>query len=180
MAKQEIPPTRNSLELRKRLKKKKPNFARQESWRYKRLKKNWRRPKGLDNKVRRKIKGWPPSVSTGYRGPKITRGMHPSGFQEVLTHNAEKLEEIDRKTHAIRIARTVGKRKRVKILVEARKRKIRVLNLKEAKEKAEEEKELLEEREDEEKPEKEQITEKKKTKRPRRKARKPKGSAETR
>ena len=57
---------------------KKPGFERQESWRYKRLKPNWRRPKGIDNKMRRKIKGWPATVNVGYRGPKVVRGLHPS------------------------------------------------------------------------------------------------------
>jgi len=144
-----------ALELRERVKKKKPRFVRQESWRYKRLSESWRRPRGLDNKMRRKIKGWPPTVNVGYRGPKVARGLHPSGYKEVLLYNAEELKEIDPKTQAVRIAHSVGKRKRARILVEARKRKITVLNIKEAKEAVEEEKELTEERK-EEKPEKEE------------------------
>ena len=139
-----------ALELRERVKKKKPSFVRQESWRYKRLSQSWRRPRGLDNKMRRKIKGWPPTVNVGYRGPKVARGLHPSGYKEVLAYNTKDLEEIDPKTQAIRIAHTVGKRKRAKILVKARKRKITILNLKEVKEVVEE-KELTEEKEKEEK-----------------------------
>ncbi|RLI13960.1 50S ribosomal protein L32e, partial [Candidatus Bathyarchaeota archaeon] len=120
-----------AVELRRRVKKKKPDFVRQESWRYKRLKENWRRPRGIDNKMRRKIKGWPVTVSVGYRGPKVARGLHPSGYKEVLVHNAEELKKINPKTEAVRIAHAVGKRKKARILVEARKRKIRVLNFKE-------------------------------------------------
>jgi large subunit ribosomal protein L32e len=157
MKKQESTTREKTLELRGRVKKKKPKFARQESWRYKRLKENWRRPRGLDNKMRRKIKGWPPTVNVGYRGPKVTRGLHPSGYKEVLIHNAEGLEKIDQKTQAIRIAHTVGKRKRAKIVTEARKRKIIILNLKEAKEVAKEE-ELVEKKEEEEKLEKKEET----------------------
>lgn len=118
-----------ALRVRARIKKKKPDFVRQESWRYDRLKESWRRPKGIDNKMRRKIKGWPATVNVGYRGPKAARGLHPSGYEEVLVYNVEQLKKVDSKTQAVRISRTVGKRKRTQILLEARKRKITVLNL---------------------------------------------------
>jgi len=169
MKKQESTTREKALELRGRAKKKKPKFARQESWRYKRLKENWRRPRGLDNKMRRKIKGWPPTVSVGYRGPKVARGLHPSGYKEVLIYNVEGLEKIDQKTQAIRIAHTVGKRKRAKIITEARKRKITILNLKEAKEVVKEEKELVEKKEEEEKLEKKEETKEAETEKPKQK-----------
>jgi large subunit ribosomal protein L32e len=133
-----------TLEIRKRVKSKKPKFVRQESWRYKRLKENWRRPKGIDNKMRRKIKGWPQTVNTGYRGPKAARGLHPSGYGEVLVYNVGDLKKVDPKTQAIKIAHTVGKKKRAQILAEAKKKRIVILNIKEVKEVkefAEEEKE---------------------------------------
>ena len=143
-----------ALRVRKRLKRKKPIFVRQESWRYDRLKENWRRPRGIDNKMRRKIKGWSSTVNVGYRGPKAVRGIHPSGYEEVLVHNAEELKGINPKTQAVRIAHTVSKRTRAKILVEARKKKITVLNPGEMEEKVEEKKE--EEQVTEEKKEKEE------------------------
>jgi large subunit ribosomal protein L32e len=139
-----------ALKLRKRVKAKKPNFVRQESWRYVRLKENWRRPHGLDNKVRKRFKGWPARVSAGYRGPKSARALHPSGFEEVLVYNVDGLKEIDPGTQAARIAHTVGKRKRVQILTEARKKKIVVLNQRQAKETTKKEEEPAEEAETEE------------------------------
>jgi large subunit ribosomal protein L32e len=121
-----------ALKLRESAKRKKPKFVRPESWKYVRLKENWRNPQGLDNKVRMRIKGWPPKVSVGYRGPRIARGLHPSGRSEVLVYNPEQLKNVDPKTQVVRIAHTVGKRKKFRILSEARIKKIRVLNLKEA------------------------------------------------
>jgi large subunit ribosomal protein L32e len=139
------------------VKKRKPSFARPESWRYKRLESGWRKPRGLDNKMRRKIKGWPRTVEAGFRGPRVARGLHPSGYKEVLVHNTEELEQVDPKTQAIRIAHTVGKRKRAGIIVKAKKGKIKILNFREVK--AEEEKELVEEGEKEEALEEEKIEE---------------------
>lgn len=133
-----------ALRIRARVKSKKPAFVRPESWRYMRLKENWRRPRGLDHKIRRKIKGWPASVSTGYRGPRIARGLHPSGYREVLVFNIVDMQEIDPKTQAIRIAHTVGKRNRAKIIAEARKNRISILNLKEARAAVEGEKKTVE------------------------------------
>jgi large subunit ribosomal protein L32e len=147
-----------ALEVRERVKKSKPKFVRQESWRFKRLKESWRRPRGVDNKMRRKIKGWPPTVNTGYRGPKVSRGLHPSGYKEVLVYNINELKEIDPETQAIKIAHVVGKRKRTMILVEAKKKKIVILNPKEVTEIAKkEEKEKSEEVEEEEKPQQKEI-----------------------
>ncbi len=110
------------------VKHKKPKFRRQESWRYKRVPDKWRRPHGIDSKMRKKVKGWPASPTTGYRSPKKTRGLHPSGFIETRVHTVDDLAGIDPELQAIRIARTVGGRKRVAILSLAEERGIHVLN----------------------------------------------------
>ena len=158
---------RRALQLRKRAKNKKPEFLRSESWRYSKLSESWRRPRGLDHKMRRKIKGWPPMVSTGYKGPKVARGLHPSGYWEVLVHNVKEVSEVDSKTQAARIAHTVGKKKRAQIIAEARKKKVVVLNAKEVKEAEEEGKEITEETE--EKPTEKQKPKEKKVEKPKRK-----------
>ncbi len=73
-------------------------------------------------------------VSTGYKGPKIARGLHPSGYRDILVHNVQEVATIDPNTQAARIAHTVGKKKRTQIIAEARKKKVKVLNAKEIKE----------------------------------------------
>ncbi len=147
--------SQKALKLRERVKSKAPEFARPESWRYTRLKENWRRPRGLDNKVRKRIKGWPPRPSVGYRGPRIARGLHPSGYRDILVYTVEDLAKIDSNVQAIRIAHAVGKRKRAKIIAEARRRKLVILNLKEV-QRAVKKEELSEEKEKEEELEKEE------------------------
>jgi large subunit ribosomal protein L32e len=116
------------LKLRERLKSKKPRFRRQESWRYKRVSQVWRKPDGIDSKMRVKVKGWPKSVEVGYRAPKKARGLHPSGYEEVLVQNVDDLSKIDPKTQAVRIAHTVGMKKRAEILVRIKEKGIHVLN----------------------------------------------------
>ena len=148
MAERKASLPQKALKARKRVKKKKPGFARPESWRYVKLKESWRRPRGLDHKMRRKIKGWPPTVSVGYKGPKVARGLHPSGYKEVLVHNAKEILNIDPKTEAARIAHTVGKKKRVQIIAAAKKKKVFILNFKPIKELVEKEEEKPEEAEE--------------------------------
>ena len=152
-----------ALKLRESLKRKRPDFVRQESWRYKRIKENWRRPRGLDNKMRRKVKGWPKCPEIGYRGPKVVRGLHPSGYEEVLVYNPNDLDKIDPEKQAVRIAHTVGIRKRMEIIAKATSKKIKILNPKEAELELEEERlEAVEKEELEEKKAKTEETEKKK------------------
>ena len=67
-------------------------------------------------------------VSTGYKGPKVARGLHPSGFREVLVHNVKEVAAVDPNVQAARIAHTVGKKKRALMIAEAKKKKLLILN----------------------------------------------------
>ncbi|MCK4614672.1 MAG: 50S ribosomal protein L32e [Thermoplasmata archaeon] len=105
-----------------------PAFKRQEWFRYKRLGDHWRRPKGLHSKMRTHKGYRPPVVRVGYRTPSKVRGLHPSGFKEVLVRNPSDLDGLDPEKEAVRIGHTVGLRKRIDIVEKADSLNIRVLN----------------------------------------------------
>jgi large subunit ribosomal protein L32e len=116
------------VERRKKLAEKRPEFVRQESWRYVRIHPEWRKPKGVDNKVRRQDKGWPALVRVGYRGPREARGLHPSGHVEVLAHRPSDLDGLVPGRDVARIGSTVGAKKREQILARANELGIVVVN----------------------------------------------------
>ena len=121
--------TAKALAFRAQQKKKQPAFRRQEWYRYKRLSRSsWRKPNGLQSKMRLNRKYRPPMVRIGYRKISSARGLHPSGFEEVLVHNQHDLEGLDPETQAVRIGARVGNRKRIEIHDKANSLGIRVLN----------------------------------------------------
>ena len=107
---------------------KKPNFKRQEWFRYKKLGESYRKPKGKTSKRRRYEARKPAMPSIGYRTPRNLRGLHPSGYQDILVKNIAELEDLDPSTQAGRISSTVGTRKKITILEKARELKITILN----------------------------------------------------
>jgi large subunit ribosomal protein L32e len=74
------------------------------------------------------VKGWPSLVKIGFRGPRASRGMHPSGLRERLVRNLQELEVVDPTLEAARLAGALGRRTRAVLLARARVRGVRVLN----------------------------------------------------
>ena len=105
-----------------------PQFNRQDYHKKKRIPTSWRKPRGGLSKQRRRMKGKGDVVEAGFRSPTAARDLHPSGFEEVRVHNTDDLEGVDGDTQAVRIASTVGGRKRELIEDEAEEREVRVLN----------------------------------------------------
>ena len=107
---------------------KRVEFRRQEWFRYKKLGESWRKPRGKHSKQREHQARRPPVVDAGYRSPAAVRGLHPSGFLELLVHTPQELEKLDPLREAARIGSTVGSRKRELIMDKAEELKVRILN----------------------------------------------------
>jgi|TARA_B110000014_G_C20080326_1_gene564416 large subunit ribosomal protein L32e len=121
--------TANALSFRAKQKKKQPAFRRQEWYRYKRLSRSsWRKPNGMQSKMRLNRKYRPPMARIGYRKIASARGLHPSGFEEVMVHKSSDLEGLDPETQAVRIGARVGNRKRLDIHDRANSLGLRILN----------------------------------------------------
>ena len=78
--------------------------------------------------MRRRVQGHPRLVKIGYSTPKRDRALHPSGFRELLIHNSDELIGINPKTEAVRIASTVGEKKKLTIMAKAEELAVKILN----------------------------------------------------
>ena len=121
--------TKEALKVRSAQKKKQPAFRRQEWFRYKRLSKTgWRKPRGDDSSQRKNRKYRSPMARVGYGKISQVRDLHPSGFEEILVNTAADLDGINPERQAIRIASSVGNRKRAGIHDRADNLGLRILN----------------------------------------------------
>ncbi|ODM93257.1 60S ribosomal protein L32 [Orchesella cincta] len=117
--------------LKPRIVKKRTNkFIRHQSDRYVKVKDNWRKPKGIDNRVRRRFKGQYLMPNIGYGSAKATRHMLPTGFIKVLVHNTKELEMLmmQNRKYCAEIAHGVSSKKRKAIVERAQELSIRVTN----------------------------------------------------
>merc|ERR1712212_1147654 len=112
------------------IKKRRKKFIRHQSERYDKVKQNLRKPKGIDNRVRRRFKGQYLMPSIGYGSNAKTRHMMPDGFKKFLVHNVKELELLLmlKGTHAAEIAHNVSSRKRKDIVDRAGQLSIKVTN----------------------------------------------------
>ena len=113
------------------VKKRSKKFARHQSdlfWRIGRS--SWRKPKGIDGRVRRRFKGAIPMPSIGYGSDKLTRNVHPNGFKGVVVNNVAELEMLlmHNRTYAATVASAVSSRVRREIVTRAEQLAIRVTN----------------------------------------------------
>ncbi|MFH1056445.1 MAG: eL32 family ribosomal protein [Candidatus Micrarchaeota archaeon] len=108
------------------VKKKLPKFKRQNVDRTKRVGDSWRKPRGIDNKLRISKKGFGFLPKIGFRNARKTRGLHPTGLREVLVFSLGGLKGL--KGIAVRFSSTIGAKKKTALVAEAKKLGLRILN----------------------------------------------------
>ncbi|KAJ6128933.1 hypothetical protein N7471_010150 [Penicillium samsonianum] len=112
------------------VKKRTNRFNRHQSDRFMRVGASWRKPKGIDNCVRRRFKGQMAMPSIGFGSNKKTRHMMPSGHKAFLVHNTKDVELLlmHNRTFAAEIGHAVSSRKRVEIVEKAKALGVKVTN----------------------------------------------------
>jgi len=112
------------------VKKRTAKFDRHQSDRKIAVKSSWRRPKGIDNRVRRKYKGTAPMPNIGYGTNKKTRHVMPSGFLKFVVHNVKDLELLmmHNRRYAAEIAGNVSTLKRKAIVERAAQLNVNLTN----------------------------------------------------
>ncbi|CAD8058468.1 unnamed protein product [Paramecium sonneborni] len=132
-----------SLAHKKIVHKRTKRFVRFESEDYPhKLKPSWRRPRGIDNRVRRRFRGNRPMPKSGYRSDKKTRYLDQAGFRKLLITNEKDLELLltNNRTFAGELAHNLSARKRSTLVRRAAELNVRLTNGK-GKVRAEEKKE---------------------------------------
>ncbi|KAJ3688535.1 hypothetical protein LUZ61_017699 [Rhynchospora tenuis] len=118
------------LLTKKIVKKRVKSFKRPQSDRKICVKPSWRRPKGIDSRVRRKFKGCTLMPNIGYGSDKRTRHYLPNGFKKFVVHNVSELELLmmHNRTYCAEIAHDVSTKKRKEIVERAAQLDIVVTN----------------------------------------------------
>jgi large subunit ribosomal protein L32e len=107
-------------------------FLRRDSKRYSKLGKKrrkkqvWRKPKGRDNKIGGKRKGYPAAVSIGYGKKKELRGRIENK-KPFFVRNIKDLEKVNENN--IILLGKIGKKRKIEIIKKARERKIPIFKM---------------------------------------------------
>ena len=106
---------------RKIVKKRTKKFTRFQADRFKRMNPAWRKPRGIDGRVRRRFKGSTLCPKIGYGSDKKTRFRLKNGFYKFVVRCPADLEMLlmHNEKYAVEVAHNVGAKKRKEIVERA-------------------------------------------------------------
>eukprot|EP01051_Picozoa_sp_SAG22_P021390 SAG22_NODE_4705_length_1186_cov_0.926403_1_plen_173_part_00 len=112
------------------IKKRTKKFARHQSDQFKRVPESWRRPKGMESRVRAKFNGTILMPNIGYGSNKKTKHLLPNGYLKFTVSNPAELELLmmHNKKYAAEIAHNVSTKKREEMIERAAQLGIKVTN----------------------------------------------------
>merc|ERR1712032_1747481 len=97
---------------------------------FKRVKRSWRKQRGVDSAVRRRFRGKVREPKVGSKQAKKIRHMLRSGFRKLLIRNEKDIELLlmNTRTHAGEIAQNISARNRKSIVARAKELNVRLTN----------------------------------------------------
>ncbi len=117
------------LQLRNVAKARKPNFKIQNSNDpKKRFAGRWKRPKGLQSKMRERRKGNPKYIEPGYGSPSLVKGTTPDGLFPVMVENVADLARV-KEGFGVIVSTGIGMRKKVDVVKAAVEKKLKLINV---------------------------------------------------
>mmetsp|Transcript_31363 Transcript_31363/g.48671 ORF Transcript_31363/g.48671 Transcript_31363/m.48671 type:complete len:137 (+) Transcript_31363:43-453(+) len=120
------------LRRKKIIKKRTAKFTRFECEDFKGMKNHWRKPRGIDNRMRRKFRGNKPMVSVGYGSDNKTKFVLPAGFKKFLIKCPKDLEILlmNNRTFIGELAHSLSARTKAAIVRRAAELNVRLTNSK--------------------------------------------------
>lgn len=114
------------------IKKHRGTFDRFESDRYHRVERSWRKPRGIDCRVRRRFRGALRAPKIGYGSNNKTRHLLPNYLKKFVVNNVKELDLLllNNDKYCAEIGNTVGAVKRIEIIRRAEELGVKLTNKK--------------------------------------------------
>lgn len=130
------------LKIKLERKKNRPKFARHDSNVRKQFK-SWRKPRGMHNKLRMRVRGHMNPVKQGYGSP--LRFIDKHGLKLTLVRNPDELKKLNPKEHSVIIG-NIGLKKKMVLVKKCNEIGFRIVNIKDVSKFLEEKNSLIESR----------------------------------